>query len=145
MAPTEDPVVFSPSQVQRIIQRTKPKKAPGQDRISNTTLEYLPQRTFAAVTRLFSGILRTSNFPQEWKIGLGSLLPKPGKNPQKPESYRPITLLRTLSKVFEKLLLHHLFGFHAEHSTTLQLAKVLHEMTVRLIEKESTIAVLRFI
>ncbi|KAJ8703942.1 hypothetical protein PYW07_013236 [Mythimna separata] len=54
---------------------------------------------------------------------------KAGKNVLKPESYRPITLLPTISKVFEKLLLRHLtphitprpeqFGFRAEHSTTL--------------------------
>jgi hypothetical protein len=32
------------------------------------------------------------------------LIPKPGKPPEDPKSYRPISLLPVLSKVFEKLL-----------------------------------------
>lgn len=53
-----------------------------------------------------------------------------------PETYRPITLL---SKVFEKMLLRFValdlpptegqFGFRSQHSTTLQLSRVIHRMS----------------
>ncbi|VVC88149.1 unnamed protein product, partial [Leptidea sinapis] len=35
IAPTEDPVVFSPGQVQSMIRRTRLRKAPGPDRATN--------------------------------------------------------------------------------------------------------------
>lgn len=151
IAAEEAPVVLSPGQVGRMIKKTKVKKAPGADRITNAALRHLPYRSVAALTRLFNGILRTGHFPTLWKTGSVIMLPKPGKNILKPESYRPITLLPTISKVFEKLLLGQLgphlqpraeqFGFRAQHSTTLQLTRVLDRMTVASNRKESTVAV----
>ncbi|XP_047994512.1 uncharacterized protein LOC125232773 [Leguminivora glycinivorella] len=109
---------------------------------------YQPQRSPAAA---FNGVLRTGHFPRPWKQGRVIMIPKPGKNILRPESYRPITLLPTVSKVFEKLLLPHLtphiqprdeqFGFRPEHSTTLQLARVLHQAAAAFNKKEHTVAV----
>jgi predicted metallopeptidase len=59
------------------------------------------------------------------------MIPKPGKPPHDATSYRPISLLPVLSKLFEKLLLKrlkliieekklipdHQFGFRNQHST----------------------------
>ncbi|KAJ8710242.1 hypothetical protein PYW07_009608 [Mythimna separata] len=151
IAHDEDPIFFSPGAVRRAILRTKPRKAPGADGITNTALRHLPYRMVAALARLFTGILRTGAFPTAWKEGRVIMLPKAGKNVLKPESYRPITLLPTISKVFEKLLLRHLtphitprpeqFGFRAEHSTTLQLSRVLHLLSSAMIRKEYGVAV----
>jgi hypothetical protein len=97
---------------------------------------------------LFNGILRSGHFPSTWKLGRVILFPKPGKDPSRPENYRPITLLSNISKIFERLLLRHLiphiplrkeqFGFRAEHSTTLQLTRVLHHMQTALHKHEQT-------
>uniref|UniRef100_A0A2A4J820 Uncharacterized protein n=1 Tax=Heliothis virescens TaxID=7102 RepID=A0A2A4J820_HELVI len=151
IAPDEDPIYFSPCAVRRAILRTKVKKAPGADGITNTALRHLPHRTVAALARLYTGILRTGTFPGSWKEGRVIMLPKAQKNVLKPESYRPITLLPTISKVFEKLLLRHLiphvtprpeqFGFRAEHSTTLQLSRVLHHLANTANRKEYAVAV----
>uniref|UniRef100_A0A2A4JQF8 Reverse transcriptase domain-containing protein n=1 Tax=Heliothis virescens TaxID=7102 RepID=A0A2A4JQF8_HELVI len=151
IASEEDPIYFSPCAVRRAILRTKLKKAPGADGITNTVLRHLPHRTVAALARLFTGILRTGTFPSSWKEGRVIMLPKAQKNVLKPESYRPITLLPTISKVFEKLLLRHLtphltprpeqFGFRAEHSTTLQLSRVLHHLANTANRKEYAVAV----
>ncbi|KAJ2939362.1 hypothetical protein O0L34_g13456 [Tuta absoluta] len=147
----EEPIIFTPGRVARALRKAKPRKAPGIDRITNTALRHFPQKAIAAATRLFNGIMRTGHFPRLWKTGLVITLPKPGKDTTKPESYRPITLLPTLSKVLERLLLGHLahhitprqeqFGFRAEHSTTLQLTRVLHHMAVNINKKEHTVAV----
>jgi hypothetical protein len=47
-------------------------------------------------------------FPAQWKVAQMILIPKPGKPPHAPSSYRPISLLPIASKVFEKLVLNQL-------------------------------------
>ena len=65
-------------------------------------------------------------------------IPKPNKPPSDPSSYRPISLLSTVSKLFERiiatrlasyvsqqhLLPHEQFGFRKKHSTVSQLARI---------------------
>ncbi|GBP24353.1 RNA-directed DNA polymerase from mobile element jockey [Eumeta japonica] len=65
-------------------------------------------------------------------------IPKAGKDPQKLENIRPITLLFHVVKTFERDLLTKLrlfltprqehYGFHIGHSTTLQLIRVLQHL-----------------
>lgn len=77
------------------------------------------------------------------------MLPKVGKNPNLVQSYRPISLLSILSKMFEKLLHQklllllppntlpeHQFGFQARHSTTDQLDRVATTILTALEEKK---------
>jgi hypothetical protein len=66
------------------------------------------------------------------------MIPKPGKNPINVTSYRPISLLPTISKILEKLVLkrinkelnpqdwitNHQFGFRQAHSTIQQCHRV---------------------
>lgn len=149
--PDEDPIVFSPGLVRRMALRAPLRKAPGPDGIPNEALRRLPPRGIATLTRLFNGILRTGHFPAKWKLGRVIMLPKQGKNTLLPGSYRPITLLDTVSKLFEKLLLLHLrphlqprgeqFGFRAEHSTTQQVARVLHDLAAARNKRERAAAV----
>jgi hypothetical protein len=68
---------------------------------------------------------------------------KPEKDPALPSSYRPISLLDTIGKIFEKillarilyevsdrgLLLNEQFGFRPRHSTYLQLARLVERIT----------------
>ena len=68
---------------------------------------------------------------------------KPRKDPALPSSYRPINLLDTFGKLFEKILLtrslhevnvrgllrNEKFGFRPEHSTSLQLARLIERIT----------------
>jgi hypothetical protein len=53
-------------------------------------------------------MLRLSYYPLTWKFSEIIMIPKPNKPPEKVTSYRPISLLPTLSKVFEKILLKRL-------------------------------------
>ncbi|GBM67030.1 hypothetical protein AVEN_47201-1 [Araneus ventricosus] len=53
----------------------------------------------------FNKCLELKCFPDPLKIGLVILFHKTGKEEQNIESYRPISLLSTLSKLLEKLLL----------------------------------------
>jgi hypothetical protein len=52
-----------------------------------------------------NAILRLENWPKSLKIAQIIMIPKPGKNPMDVSSCRPISLLPTISKVLEKLIL----------------------------------------
>ena len=67
---------------------------------------------------------------------------KPGKPPEDPKSYRPISILPILSKLFEKLLLtklqpileerklipKHQFGFRAKYATIEQVHRLVNKI-----------------
>jgi hypothetical protein len=79
-----------------------------------------------------------------WKEAKVVALPKPGKDPKFPQNLRPISLLPSTGKVFEKVLLEiatrHIgesnllnasqFGFRARHSTTLQCMRLADHVTL---------------
>jgi hypothetical protein len=80
---------------------------------------------------------------------------KPGKDPTLPSSYRPISLLDTGGKLFEKILLTSIlrevnergllrdeqFGFRPRHSTALQLARLVERDNRNFDERRLTGAV----
>jgi hypothetical protein len=98
---------------------------------------------------IFNAILLTQHFPSVWKHARVISILKPGKDPALPSSYRPISLLDTIGKLFEKILfsriLHEVrergllrdeqFGFITRHSTSLQLARHVERITWNFGEK----------
>jgi len=80
------------------------------------------------------------------------MIPKPGKNVKLPVNHRPISLLNTMAKVFESLLLDKLkihtktrpeqFGFRSNHGTTSQLVKVISDITNNYNRREKTVVAL---
>lgn len=83
------------------------------------------------------------------------MIPKPGKSPHEATSYRPISLLPIMSKLFEKLLLkrmqpiierkslipNHQFGFRHKHSTVDQVHRITNIIERALEEKNVCSAV----
>lgn len=134
---------FSPNEVKKGIEtELHPKKCPGYDLITAKVLLELPRKAIVFITTLFNCVLRTSYYPAQWKVSQIIMIPKPGKPPHEVTSYRPISLLPILSKLFEKLflkrlapILHdksiipdHQFGFRREHSTIEQIHRVINEI-----------------
>jgi hypothetical protein len=131
---------FSVEEVKKNIKMLPHRKAPGYDLITSSILQHLPQIALKFVTMLFNGILRTTHFPSVWKVSQIIMILKPGKPPEEASSYRPISLLPVLSKLFEKLFLTRLkpllsrrnlipdyqFGFREGHSTIEQLHRVIN-------------------
>ena len=64
----------------------------------------LPNTLKHRLCNLYSNILVSGVFPQDWKTAILSPIPKPGKNPNSLEGYRPISLLPVLSKILENIL-----------------------------------------
>ncbi|WP_431309756.1 reverse transcriptase domain-containing protein, partial [Klebsiella pneumoniae] len=90
-----------------------------------------------------------------WKHARIVSILKPGKDPALPSSYRPMSLLDTIGKLFEKILLSRILsevsgrgllrdeqcGFRPKHSTSLQLARLVERVTRNFGEKRLTGAV----
>ena len=60
--------------------------------------------TYFLLISLLNRIFSSSTFPSPWKLVVTVLILEPQKNPNHPSSYRPISLLSTLSKILEKIL-----------------------------------------
>ena len=120
------------------IKLLKLKKAPGYDLITAEVLQELPQKGMVKLTHLFNAAMRIKYVPSLWKVAEIIMIPKPGKDASKVASYRPISLLPLISKLFEKLMLKriktvieknnlipsHQFGFCEKHSTIDQVHRV---------------------
>ena len=77
------------------------------------------------------------------------MIPKPGKPPSEVSSYRPISILPVLSKLFEKMLIkrlhkiveekslvpNHRFGFRNKHSTIDQVRRITDKIEKAIEEK----------
>lgn len=84
--------------------------APGSDKIPNCVLKQgLEGVAIIRITNLFNACFRLGIFPSPWKHALVTMIPKPEKPPELPNSYRPISLTSCLGKLFEKLLVKRLF------------------------------------
>lgn len=132
------PVKFSLVAVIQKIKELNPNKAPGHELITGKLLKELPLRAKCLIQRIFNAILKLNYFPSTWKLAKIIMIPKPGKDKTQVKSYRPISLLPILSKLFEKLLLEkiqphlnqnntipqHQFGFRHKHSTIEQVHRI---------------------
>jgi hypothetical protein len=120
------------AEVQEVIHNLIPKKSLGYDLITGKILKELPTIGIKYLTQLFSAVLLKGYFLAQWKVAQIILILKPGKPPSELTSYRLISLLSTVSKVFEqhflkrllrmvennRLVSNHQFGFRQRHSTT---------------------------
>lgn len=126
------------NEIRTIIKNLKTKKAPGPDQISNLALKNLPEKGVHFLKRLFNACMEQGYFPSCWKHAHILMFLKPGKPKSKITSYRPISLLSTLSKILEKIINlrlcealnvmnvipHFQFGFRNQFSTSHQLQRL---------------------
>lgn len=135
-------LVTSPGEVCKYLHKLPNNKAPGPDDIPNKLLKNLPRKTVVHLVNIINAIFLLQHFPKQWKVALITMIPKPGKDPTNPASYRPISLLNSLGKLTEKIILTKIekiannmsvvpkeqFGFRKGHSTTLLTARILSDV-----------------
>jgi hypothetical protein len=136
-ASASEPTLTTPSEVIKAIKGLKVGRAPAPIGVPNRVLRHLQKRAITFHTKVFNAVLRRHYFPPVRKYAHVLPILKPGKDPTQPSSYRPISLLHTVGKLFEKILLTSVlrdvnepgllheeqFGFRPKHSMTLQLAR----------------------
>ncbi|GBN53794.1 RNA-directed DNA polymerase from mobile element jockey [Araneus ventricosus] len=144
-----------PSEIISHIKKLKNNKAPGADNISNKIIKNFPPNITIILTFIIQRILLIGHFPTRWKTAVVIPILKPGMDPTLPASYRPISLLSSLSKIAEQVILtrfnDHLnennllcpeqFGFRPNLSTTHQLVRVTEYITEGFTKKQKTGAV----
>jgi hypothetical protein len=79
--------------------------APGPDNITNLVLKRLPKNFKVKLTKIINASIKLHYIPRTWKEATVVMLPKPMKDHKQPENYRPISLLNTLSKLLERIIL----------------------------------------
>jgi len=88
--------------LQQEINKLKTRKALGMDNITSQMLKELPKEGLIKLLHIFNAVIRCSYWPTNFKSAKIILVLKPGKDPTDVTSYRPISLLSTISKTLEK-------------------------------------------
>lgn len=129
---------FTVREVENEIKMMNPKKTPGYDNIDSRVIKALPKKGLIYLTIIFNAVLRLSHIPAQWKYAKIIMILKPNKPENIISSYRPISLLPTISKLFERLfkkrlfpileaqqlMPDHQFGFRQGHGTPEQCHRV---------------------
>ena len=133
-----------------IIKPLNIKKASGIDEISHLMLRNTVQTVYKPLYLLFTKSLELCVYPSTWKIArVLPIFKKGDKND--PSNYRPISLLSTVGKVFERVIhkyLHNFLvsndlykyqcGFLPNNSIVYQLLEIYHNICMNLESKENT-------
>ena len=123
-------VCLSTYEIEKLIISLRTTNATGYDEISNCPLKLSSPFIISPLTHICNAALISGVFPDKLKYTFVKPRHKKGNN-QDVSNYRPISLLTSFSKVFEKLIYtriyRHLtinnilrkqqFGFRAQHST----------------------------
>jgi hypothetical protein len=147
-----DSMRTNPHEIFKIVKRLKIGKAFGEDNVQNIVLKNLPRKAIIQLNHIVNAIFKLNYFPVKFKSAVIIPIPKSGKNKMKISSYRPISLLSSTAKVVEKIIQirlnkiivkHRLdkptqMGFKKNHSTTLQLARIINEILIEFNKDKTT-------
>ena len=110
-------IILTPAEIEIVLKSLPVGKAVGPDGISNKILRELSVELSLPFCSLFNQSLQTGVFPDCWKISNVCPMPKSG-NCSSLSNYRPVSLLCTSEKVFERTVLKHIFN-HFQYNNIL--------------------------
>ncbi len=99
-----DPKYTNVAEVAWFIKKLRTRGSPGIDKITNKLIKNLPSSFPLILVKLFNACFTQSHFPSSWKSAVIIMIPKAKKDHKIADNYRPISLLNTLSKLFERLI-----------------------------------------
>lgn len=146
---------ITPQEIKYYITKLHNNKSPGYDLINNKILKKLTNKAILLLTHIYNTMLRLSYIPPIWKFSTIILIAKPEKPKHLVTSYHPISLLPTLGKLFDKLLLKRItpiikekniipntqFGFRSYHSTIHQIHRITDKISSSFEKKEHCLGV----
>ena len=101
----KEPEYTTEEEVNEQIKSLRTRGAPGPDKITNAVLKCLPKTFRKELVEIINASMRLQHVPKIWKEATVVMLPKPMKDHKQPENFRPISLLNTLSKLLERIIL----------------------------------------
>ena len=112
---TAEDVAFTKQEIQAVLEKSDPRKAPGEDALNSEILLHTFRSFPTFFTEIYNECLRSGHFPKQWKRSILLPIAKPGKEGiNEVHKYRPISLINIGGKVPEKLLIdrinHHLYS-----------------------------------
>ncbi|KAK1238119.1 hypothetical protein MKX08_002698 [Trichoderma sp. CBMAI-0020] len=93
------------------------RKPSGVDIIGNGALNMVAHLVAPHLATLFNACMNRGYCPAHFKRSKTILFLKPGKTADNPKAYRPIALLSSIGKIFEKFMVKHMKDFVAESAT----------------------------
>ncbi len=135
-------ITVTSEKVRKLLQGLDSSKAGGEDGITNKMLKLVANSLDVPLCNLFNLFLSKGHFPSTWKLGIVVPIFKGKGSKCDPGNYRPVTLLNSVSKVFERsvyeVILNHLqrnnllferqSGFLPGHDTQKQLIDIVHNI-----------------
>ncbi len=140
--------------VSEIINKLSPKTSFGFDGISAKLLKSIKTAVIKPITIIINQMINTGIFQDKFKIG--KIIPIFKKDDETQfTNYRPITLLPTISKIFEKiifkqlyeifldnkLLYHSQYGFREGHSTEYTSLELIDRITLEMNKMNTPISI----
>lgn len=136
------PLMFTEEELKKVVSTLKNGKAPGPDGVPSEVLKITAEVCPNLLLDTYNACLRTGVFSKKWKRARLVLLDKGKGDPNAPSSWRPLCMLDTIGKGYEKLLLLRLqaaiaeagdlsprqHGFRKGHSTIDAISEVLSAM-----------------
>jgi ribonuclease HI len=107
----EDNIPITVTEIENALNFSSKGKAPGIDGIPAIIWQKINRFNPSILLSLFNNLYNHQYFPNIWKISNIVLLPKPGVTNNVASSFRPISLLPTVSKIYERILLRRLNFF----------------------------------
>ncbi|KAM8960856.1 interleukin-6 receptor subunit beta [Pelodytes ibericus] len=95
---------LSKTEIKDAIHRLKQRKAPGPDGIKNSFFKLLEDSLIDPLTKTFNDFIKQKHIPDEILKANITPIPKPGKDHEDVQNYRPISLLNADIKIYSSII-----------------------------------------
>ena len=103
------------SDVFKKLQEVNVARATGHDNIPNKILKIAAPVISLSLADLFNLSITTNTFPDDWKVAKVFPLFKSGER-NDPNNFRPISVLPTIARVFERLVYEQMYAYFTENT-----------------------------
>ena len=103
------------SDVFKKLQEVNVARATGHDNIPNKILKIAAPVISLSLADLFNLSITTNTFPDDWKVAKVFPLFKSGER-NDPNNFRPISVLPTIARVFERLVYEQMYAYFTENN-----------------------------
>ena len=114
---SECDLAFSELEITDIVNKQNGSKAPGVDGVTADIIKCIHTIDSTFLTKLYNKCLTLETFPDIWKKSVVKVIPKADKTDYtKTDSYRPISLLPVMGKIYEKLLINRVMDYFRKNN-----------------------------